>query len=645
MPSAHRDSISEAEQHASAFIDGIVHLKDKAKNKTKKLLDATGPSAPDGHVSDEETDIFSDVAFDPSKIHEKTSSDSKKSTHETISDSVKDLKHLVLHPRQVARSQATRVTADKLASARHAPLTLDRDQELLDAHDNLARATSNASSSSDIDGVRSEVDDAHARVQELEEQRDSLQTAWILGRHVSRVKVVRRIPRPDQSEFMTVVDGEQRLQWERYLGHLLLYYTQGFTAPYIDDFESPPFDLEDVAKILERIAITSAPWQSFFIDIRNVYMWTDPKRTIKWLAVYSVLWYTQHIMGYFYFYIIYSTIRNYYKPSSVQGIRESVARSVDRGTRVQAWGELIQRHGKSDWLEPLLDELGPMIQLQLGDLANLLEVLVNFHRHERPRMTRATLFLFSCCLLTTLVADMAFCMKLMWLIIGGAFFFSYPVSARWPQYRIVVSPFRWLFWDIPTHAELAIQQLQEKALLRDADLAEFEMPHPRKHSDLENTTQQEQAEAQEELIDNTRRLTESRNFKVFDKIHGRARLAVTRTGLTMYTKDSPRRSWQFDQISEMRKLDDTDADSRLKNLKHVYSRSAAVLQFVFLPDGMGTTSTLTLLLEPPDRDRVFNLVLAWSGVKWQALMLERQKERHEKGGRSNLDRAIKRAVY
>ncbi|EXJ94014.1 hypothetical protein A1O1_02407 [Capronia coronata CBS 617.96] len=656
MPSERRDSAAEAQQHVSDLVDGVVYLKNKAKEKTKKLLDSADPSDPADHVSDDETDIFADAAFDPSKIHQPSSPKSKTSTHELVLNSAKDLKYVVLHPRRVARSQATRMAADKLANAKHPTLTIDRDQELLDAHDSLARATSNVSAVSDVDKYKSKVDDAEARIQMLEVQRDSLQTAWILGRHVSRTKVVRPIPRPRIEQFTTIVDGQRRVRWERYLGHLALYYTQGFTAPYIDDFESPPFDLEDLSRILERIAIVSAPWQSFLIDVRDVYMWNDPKQTMRWLALYSVLWYTQHVMGFFYFYIIYVTIRNRLRPSTVQGIRESVARSIDRGTRVQAWGELIQRHGKDDWLEPLLDELGPMIQLQLGDLANLLEALQNFYRWERPRLTAASLFLFSCCLLTTLVADMAFCMKLLWLIVGGVFFFSFPVSARWPQYRLLVSPVRWAFWDVPTHAELAIQNLQQKALLRDADMSEFELPQIQNTADMPNGSahdetgdeedQDEDEETQEqELIDKIDRSTESRSFMVYDKLHGRARLIVSRTGVTVHATHGPPRSWQFSDIAEMRKIDDVDVDSMLKNLKHVHSRSAKVLQFEFRSnnDLAEMDGTLTILLQRADRDRVFNLVLGWSGLRWQALMLERQKTKNEKKDRSNLDRSIKRA--
>lgn len=50
-------------------------------------------------------------------------------------------------------------------------------------------------------------------------------------------------------------------------------------------------------------------------------------------------------------------------------------RAQDREGTAYKFGELIDRHGPDNWLEPLINDLGPFVQLQLGDIANLLEVL------------------------------------------------------------------------------------------------------------------------------------------------------------------------------------------------------------------------------------------------------------------------------
>ena len=611
MPSIKRDSMIETFDYIGNILESAIRAKDRAKEKPNRILSPpnTQPS------SEDEDDIFSDAAFDPARVLHGPSPKPKKSTREAIKDDLQSAKHLIAHPRRLMRGKAARVTAEKVGG-RHPLLTVDRDQELLEAHDTLAQATSNNGSDLDDDLVDN-VDQAKERVAKIEQQRESLQSAWILGRHVMRVKVVRPISHPDQSQFKM----RDRFEWERYLGYMALYHTRSFTAMYIDDFSSPPFDLEDLARIIERIAITSAPWQSFVVNVREVYTWKDPQRTAKWLALYCVLWYTQYIVAYFYFWIIYRTLRNRLGGRSVQTVRESVDRAFYREGRVQAWGELIQRHGKNDWLEPFLDELGPLIQLQLGDFADLLEILVNFHRWERPRLTLATLFFCCCCLAISLCADMAFCVKLVWFIAGGAFFLTYPLATNFPKYRLLLSHWRWVFWDIPTHAQLAVLRLQEKAAVN-AVLKEF-------HYGVDDRSKTEQLQSGVE---------NGYAFKIYDTSAGKGRLTVDRTSLTTFVKSGLGRTWLMSALTEMRKLDDLDVEptSTLKNLKHLQTRSTEALQFLFL-DG----TDLIVLLQPGDRDRIFNLVLAWSKLKWQCLQMDRHVTMESE--RNNLDRAIKRA--
>ena len=74
------------------------------------------------------------------------------------------------------------------------------------------------------------------------------------------------------------------------------------------------------------------------------------------------------------FYIIYLVVKNRYYPTSVQSLKESVRRSADREGMASKLGELIDKHGRENWIEPLVDELGPYVQLQIGDIANMLEV-------------------------------------------------------------------------------------------------------------------------------------------------------------------------------------------------------------------------------------------------------------------------------
>lgn len=609
MSTANPECEAEAEIHADNLLQSSISLKDKAKAKAQKILHL--PQDPAQHEFSHE-DIFADAAFNPAQVLDQRSpSKPDRTTRESMSDGLKDFKYLVSHPKRVMRSKATRTAAEKIGSTRHPFQAQNRDRELIDAHDNLAHLATNDGSGSEAG--EHEVNDACDRILEVENKRESIQTAWILGRHVNRVRAVHPFPRPKWSDFAVEENGKPRVQWERYLGKLALFHTQGFTSHYIDDYESPPFDLEDLARIVERLAITSAPWQAFLMEVRNVYTWKDPKCTAKWALLFWALWYTEHIGGYFWLWIIYSTIRSKFRHTSVERIRESVARAFDRGNKVQAWGELLQQHGKQDWIEPLLDDIGPIIQRQLGDLADFLEVLINFHRHERPNKTMASLFFFGCCLTVTLVADMAFCIKLVWFIVGGGFFLAFPIASRYSRYRMIVSHWRWMFWDIPTHAELAILQLQEKAIMRDADLVEFELQQP------------DEFEAERSPYG------ETHSFPVYHETGGKGELTINRSGIEYHSKTG-QDFWQFSSLSEMRKSDDPKTEKPLHNLRRVGSRSGEILHFIFF------SSELEVLLHPADRDRVFNLILAWSGLKWQSLQIERRK-----GGRDNLDTALKRA--
>lgn len=68
-------------------------------------------------------------------------------------------------------------------------------------------------------------------------------------------------------------------------------------------------------------------------------------------------------------------LKNRYYPASSATLQESMQRVHDRQSTAYKFGELIDRHGGDSWIEPLIDDLGPFVQLQLGDMANMLEVL------------------------------------------------------------------------------------------------------------------------------------------------------------------------------------------------------------------------------------------------------------------------------
>ena len=65
-------------------------------------------------------------------------------------------------------------------------------------------------------------------------------------------------------------------------------------------------------------------------------------------------------------------------------------RAHDRNQSAYRFGELIDKHGNENWLEPLMQGMGPHLQLQLGDIGNMLEVFVKSVMHQLFRLISLT---------------------------------------------------------------------------------------------------------------------------------------------------------------------------------------------------------------------------------------------------------------
>ena len=78
----------------------------------------------------------------------------------------------------------------------------------------------------------------------------------------------------------------------------------------------------------------------------------------------------------------------------------------------------------------------------------------SFYEWRKPHQTAYTLSFFG-------IASLAFCLTPSWLLVkvitlgaGLVFFGLFPIGSRYPDYRLLVSPAKWLFWNIPNHGEL-----------------------------------------------------------------------------------------------------------------------------------------------------------------------------------------------
>jgi hypothetical protein len=610
-------------------------LAKRTKQKTKTILnlDKTPDSDPGSDVED--GDIFADPAFNPTIVLNGDPARLSLSAASNSKDKLKAAGDVIAHPRRSVRNKVTRTAAGKISTVQRPFLSGNHDRDLLAAHDELNEALSSQSSArgGETSGWESDEYQARQKVEKVEEARESAKIAWAIGRHVQRVRVMEKISqRPLKQQFIeNDPSGQENFRWDVWIAKLTLYYTQGFTAQYIDDFEEPVFDIEDFARIVERISMSSAPWQAWLIDVRLVYLWEDAQRTGKWMILFWTLWYTEHLVGFLYAYIIYTVLRNRLYPDTVEAVRQAYTRSVDQALKAQAWGELVEKHGHEDWIEPLLDDMGPMIQLQLADAADYLEVLTNFYKWAWPRKTAASLFFFSVCLLISLVADMAFCVKIVWFIVGSSFFLTYPIATRFPQYRRLLSAWRWFVWDIPTDAEWSIRKLQEKALVRQCDIPSMHERRGKKRHDGDSPSDYSTPESSPTRLP-ARIARESWRFRVYQGAKSGS-LVITRKGLTFKLGPTP---WRipFVRLVEMRKTQ-TAKKMKVRALKP----NLEAIEFCYLDDA-DLEQCEVLSMAEEIRHEVFSLVLGLSGLRWRALQIVR----HNKAGdenKSHLDRVFK----
>ena len=248
---------------------------------------------------------------------------------------------------------------------------------------------------------------------------------------------------------------------------------------------------------------------------------------------------------------------------------------------------------------------------------------------------------------------MAFCMKIVWFIVGGSFFLCWPIASLYPKYRYMVSPFKWVLWDIPTHGEtssilllllliiyrptaewsfqylrrqgqVAREQVIKKKIHEDHS---YELANPAVNDYMGRVitvpdTRVEDDDTEEAISDNdedgwysassTTSVLEATDFRSFRALwHGSiGRLVVFSKGVR-YVRSVPKKElWTKDflELCELRKMGGSLA-ARLT------SSSLDSLE-------IKCTDRSKLLLEGmQERDEAFNTIIAFSSLQWQSLQI------------------------
>ncbi|KAJ9639957.1 hypothetical protein H2199_006190 [Coniosporium tulheliwenetii] len=608
----------------------IKRLGQRTKLKVKR---AVGADDTREKIHEEYNDINdtveNDPAFNPQKIFGEQRTVA--STVEKSLGALQKAAHVVAHPKEAVQHKA----ASKLATSEHPYLSQKADAVLLEAHEELSRAQSSAGGSSDDE---ERVEHMKEVVGDIEHHRESMKVAWTTSRFVHRVRIVTntKFDYPRKSDYREYDENEQyvRFRWPEYIGHRLLYDAQNYTSHYIDEVDDLPFDRDILIKHTERLIMASSPWQSWFANLRKVYTWEDPLHTAKWLAVFTLLWISNCVVTFFWVYIIFIVVANRYQARSVDSLRASHERELDKSTSALKFGEIINRHGSGNWIDPALNEIGPWAQIQLSDLADFFEIIMNFYEWKDPRMTAATVFFFSCCIAIGLLTPTGWSMRIVTLIGIMTFFFSRPIATRYPKYRHIVSPFRYIFWDIPTHAEWSFrylrkyaQETREKIINRkiEQQFQEEDGSHSQPIALQGRGTpklievslvdgspcaaDESDDSADYETADETFYVAEEVDFLSFRcRWHGQVgQLAIYSGGIRFIRSFPKKELWRrrYAELVELRKLS-TSAKLKL-------GKTDKLLEFAF------TDGTIDQVEAMRARDEAFNTIVGFSGLRWQVL--------------------------
>ncbi len=264
---------------------------------------------------------------------------------------------------------------------------------------------------------------------------------------------------------------------------------------------------------------------------------------------------------------------------------------------------------------------------------------------------------------------MAFCMKVVSFIGGGAFFLCWPIASLYPKYRYLVSPFKWVLWDIPTDgkpmgstyflggvssADYNTVEWSFQYLRRQAQISREQMIKRRvEESYVDETTNPgsytykgqmnipkifhtgplEKSEAVSDALDSededwhsvssSTSILESKDIMAFRAQwnHIVGRLVVYSSGIRFVRSLSKKEMWNrsFLELVEMRKLQGSTV-SKLTMM--------ALEQLEFT-----CTDGVILHIEAmKDRDEAFNTIIGFSGLQWQAL--QRGPGKHGNGSGS-----------
>lgn len=250
---------------------------------------------------------------------------------------------------------------------------------------------------------------------------------------------------------------------------------------------------------------------------------------------------------------------------------------------------------------------------------------------------------------------MRYCMKIVWFIVGFAFFLCWPLSSYYPRYRRLLDPFSWIIWDIPTNAEQSLKYLQLKAEdhqklidMREAETSgatkvnSFSSRHKSITKMLRNAGQASLSGTRQESLTEmpvddkystppssqdsspSRKSSSTRyKFKAKEKSTS-GKVVVDRQGISFFSHSTvPAWRIPYGSLVEMNKGLKSRQNAKL--LQPALER----LELCYRDD-QGLEAKKHIDTGRGERDEIFNLAIGLSGLRWRSMMLDHALR--EKGG-------------
>lgn len=224
-------------------------------------------------------------------------------------------------------------------------------------------------------------------------------------------------------------------------------------------------------------------------------------------------------------------------------------------------------------------------------------------------------------------------MKLAWLLVGIGFFGCLPISSLYPRYRLLVSPLKMMFWNVPTEAEWCLQYLRDRAMAaRETILSRTTSKNCRSGDPTPNSSldDDEEYDGRAKSDANSEQEQDVLKFSC-SYLNTPGQFVISLSGLRFEPFGGLGKHESFkkpySELIEMSKR--ATKSTMLSPLAKTLGLDNLELKFngtqgedSIYPRGKGEHSQVMVLQNMKERDKAFNAVVGFSGLKWQCLQKE-----------------------